>query len=72
MDMEDSGARHRLLTLKYKIKSTREEGYVTNAYGPQSPSLKRSFLNEINTLGSNLKHQIWILRGDFNMIKNLL
>jgi hypothetical protein len=32
------------------------------------PNLKRAFLEEINILGSSLKHQVWILGGDFNMI----
>jgi hypothetical protein len=72
MDMEDFWAIHRLLTLKFKIKSIGEEGYVTNAYVPQSPNLKRIFLDEIIYLGSKLQNQIWILGGDFNMIKNLL
>jgi exonuclease III len=72
MEMEDFSSRHRLLTLKFKVKSSGEEGYITNAYGLNPPSLKRGFLDEINLLGSAMNHHVWILGGDFNMIKSPL
>jgi hypothetical protein len=72
MQMEDFSARNRLLTLKFKVKSSGEEGYITNAYGPDSPSLKRGLLDEINLLGSTMNHRVWILGGDFNIIKSPL
>ena len=70
--MEYLYVRHRLLTLKFNVKSSGEEGYITNAYGPDSPSLKRGLLDEINLLGSAMNHHVWILRGDFNMINSPL
>jgi hypothetical protein len=66
--MENISSSSRLLTLKFKMKGTEEEGYITNSYGPTTPNLKRNFLDEINLLGASLIHQVWILGGDFNMI----
>ena len=40
MEIEDFSTRHRLRTLKFKVKILGEEGYVTNAYGPNPPSLE--------------------------------
>jgi exonuclease III len=47
MDMEDFASRNRLLTLKFKVKSLGEEGYVMNAYGPQPPILRDAFWNRL-------------------------
>jgi hypothetical protein len=66
--MENISSSSSLLTLKFKMKGTKEEGYITNSYGPTIPNLKRNFLDEINILGSSLIHQVWILGGEFNMI----
>jgi hypothetical protein len=72
MEMEEFVAIHRLLTLKLKMEILGEEGYITNTYGMNPTNLKCSFPEEINLLGSSLKHQVWVLGGDFNMIKNPL
>jgi hypothetical protein len=66
-----SSSSSRLLTLNFKCKGSGEEGYITNAYDPNTPHLKRIFMDEINLLGASMINQVWILRGDFNMITNL-
>jgi hypothetical protein len=42
-----------------------------NAYGPQTPPLKREFLESLNHLGTTLGGQRWDIGGDFNMITAL-
>jgi hypothetical protein len=49
-----------------------EDGYITNSYGPNTPYLKRNFMDEIKLLGASMINQVWILGGDFNMITNPL
>jgi hypothetical protein len=46
--MEEFSIRLKLLTLKFKMKGSEEEGYITNSYNPNTPNLKRAFLEEIN------------------------
>jgi hypothetical protein len=61
LEMQDISSSSRLLTLNFKCKGSGEEGYITNAYDPNSPYLKRNFMDEINLLGASIINQVWIL-----------
>ena len=53
MDLKEHASKKRILKLKFKVKGTGEIGYISNAYGPQSPSLK--------FLVVSLQYQTWVL-----------
>jgi len=36
-----------LLTIKYKVIESQDLGFITNAYGPANPTLKRPFLDNV-------------------------
>jgi hypothetical protein len=59
------------LTTHYRAIGSDKDGWITNAYGPQTVPEKEIFLQQLAYLSSLANNQRWIVGGDFNMILTL-
>jgi hypothetical protein len=71
MEVKVTSELPRLLMVRFWKLGSNDRGYVTNAYGPLTPEVKRYFIGAISQLGHLMQDQHWIIRGDFNLITSL-
>jgi hypothetical protein len=46
--------------------------FISNAYGPLTPHLKRDFLETLNHLRTMFQGLHWVVGGDFNLINSTM
>ena len=59
------------LSIDFHILGTRIRGFFTNIYGPPREEQKLSFLDSLTFIKKTSEDKPWILRRDFNLIKNI-
>ena len=59
------------LLVAFQILGTSTRGFMTNVYGPPRAEQKVKFLESLGMLKLALGGKPWILRGEFNLVRNL-
>ena len=71
IELGDFHAAQNLIQATFHLIGTNIHGNLSNVYFPQDLASNSALLNMIEILNSNRMHQLWILGGDFNMIRKL-
>eukprot|EP00253_Pinus_taeda_P002079 PITA_02079 len=69
--ISDLHASHHFIQATFHILGTNIHGNLSNVYFPQDVGGKTTLLDNIEVLGNDRKHPLWIIGGDFNMITKL-
>ena len=55
----------------FKLTGMEERILISRVYGPHSPRDRKDFLNNVQTIRRILLGNLWIIGGDFNLIREL-
>lgn len=71
IDMEPLSLNPIVLTSSFHLLGTDFHGFLSNVYGPQSPTKKQVMLDNISSLKSQLDPTKWVSGGDLNIITSI-
>ena len=60
-----------MISIHFHILGMIIRGVVTNVYGPFQLAQKNAFLEEIRCMGKWVGQNLWLMGGDFNLIRSL-
>ena len=69
ISITDAHVVHNIIQATFHLTGTNIHGHLTNVYFSQDSMQKIALLNTMEALSSNRTHPLWIMGGDFNMIR---
>ena len=60
-----------MISAQFQVLGTSVRGVMTNVYGPFQPNHKATFLDEIRSIQEWVGTDLWVIGGDFNIIRSL-
>ena len=71
ISLENYHANRHFIQANFHLIGIDIHGLLTNVYFPQNLHQKTELLDNMAELNKQISLPLWLLRGDFNMIKNI-